>query len=66
MIFNIREGDEVIVHGNTFISSVMGITINGATPVFVEPDKHFCINLDEIEDKITERLRLSLLRTCML
>ena len=37
-LLGIGPGDEVIVQGNTYIASVMGITINGATPVFVEPD----------------------------
>ena len=32
---SIGEGDEVIVQANTYIASVMGVTINGATPVFV-------------------------------
>ena len=40
-------GDEVIVQGNTYIASVMGITINGATPVFVE----------EVSTAIDRRLR---------
>ena len=56
-ILGIKEGDEVIVQGNTYIASVMGITINGATPVFVEPDEYFNINVDEIESKITERTK---------
>ena len=38
-VLGIGTGDEVIVQGNTYIASVMGITINGATPVFVEPDE---------------------------
>lgn len=53
----IGAGDEVIVQGNTYIASVMGITINGATPVFVEPDLYFGINVGEIEEKITERTK---------
>ena len=43
-ILGIGTGDEVLVQGNTYIASVMGITINGATPVFVEPDEYY--NLD--------------------
>ena len=38
-LLGIGRGDEVIVQGNAYIASVMGITINGATPVFVEPDE---------------------------
>lgn len=32
-VLGIGAGDEVIVQSNTYIASVMGITINGATPV---------------------------------
>ena len=39
-VLGIGAGDEVIVQSNTYIASVMGITINGATPVFVEPDAY--------------------------
>lgn len=56
-LLNIGAGDEVIVQGNTYIASVMGITMNGATPVFVEPDEHFGIDVDKIEEKITDRTR---------
>ena len=54
---NIGPGDEVIVQGNTYIASVMGITINGATPVFVEPDEYFNIDADAIEEKITDKTK---------
>lgn len=56
-VLNIKEGDEVIVQGNTYIASVMGITINGATPVFVEPDDYYQINPAKIEEKITDRTK---------
>ena len=56
-LLNIGRGDEVIVQGNTYIASVMGITINGATPVFVEPDPHFGIDPLRIERAITERTK---------
>lgn len=49
----IKQGDEVIVQANTYIASVMGITINGAIPVFVEPDESYQIDADKIEEKIT-------------
>ena len=42
-VLGIGAGDEVIVQSNTYIASVMGITINGATPVFVEPDAYYGI-----------------------
>ncbi|NBI89231.1 DegT/DnrJ/EryC1/StrS family aminotransferase [Lachnospiraceae bacterium] len=56
-VLGIGSGDEVIVQGNTYIASVMGVTINGATPVFVEPDEFFNIDTSKIEEKITERTK---------
>lgn len=56
-ILGIGIGDEVIVQANTYIASVMGITINGATPIFVEPDEYYGIDADKIEDKITNRTK---------
>ena len=56
-VLGIGSGDEVIVQGNTYIASVMGITINGATPVFVEPDEYYNIDAAKIEEKITSRTR---------
>ncbi len=56
-VLGIGSGDEVIVQGNTYIASVMGITINGATPVFVEPDEYFNMDAGRIEEKITERTK---------
>lgn len=56
-IMGIGSGDEVIVQGNTYIASVMGITINGATPIFVEPDEHFGMDVDRIEEKITSKTK---------
>lgn len=53
----IKEGDEVIVQANTYIASVMGITINGATPIFVEPDEYYNIDADKIEEKITDKTK---------
>lgn len=53
----IGKGDEVIVQGNTYIASVMGITINGATPVFVEPDEYYAIDTQKIEQLITDRTK---------
>ena len=56
-ILGIGKGDEVIVQGNTYIASVMGITINGATPVFTEPDEYFNIDASKIEEKITDKTK---------
>lgn len=56
-ILGIGQGDEVIVQGNTYIASVMGITMNGATPVFVEPNEYFNIDVNKIEEKITDKTK---------
>ncbi|MCL2089179.1 MAG: DegT/DnrJ/EryC1/StrS family aminotransferase [Oscillospiraceae bacterium] len=55
----IGKGDEVIVPANTFIASVMSITMNGndATPVFVEPDEYHNIDPNKIESAITPRTK---------
>lgn len=56
-VLQIGEGDEVLVQGNTYIASVMGITMNGATPVFIEPDKYDLLNTSKLEEAITERTK---------
>lgn len=56
-VLGIGKGDEVIVQANTYIASVMGITINGATPIFCEPDEHYNIDTSKIESLITERTK---------
>lgn len=56
-VLGIGKGSEVIVPANTYIASVMGITINGATPVFVEPDEYYNIDVSRIEEKITSHTK---------
>jgi len=56
-VLGIGKGDEVIVQGNTYIASVMGITMNGATPIFVEPDEYYNTDVTKIEELITERTK---------
>ena len=56
-VLDIGPGDEVIVPANTYIASVLGITENGATPVFVEPDQFFCIDANKIESAITKKTK---------
>ena len=53
----IGEGDEVIVQGNTYIASVMGISINGATPVFCEPDEYYMLDAKRLEEKLTDKTK---------
>ena len=56
-LLNIGKGDEVLVQGNTYIASVMGITMNGAIPVFVEPDEYYGIDVGKLEEKITKKTK---------
>lgn len=49
----IGKGDEVIVPANTYIASMIGISENGATPVFVDPDEYYNLDSKKIESKIT-------------
>lgn len=60
-LLGIGRGDEVLVQGNTFIASVMAITKNGATPVFVEPDEFYNIDVEQIEKHITKKTKAILI-----
>ena len=53
----IGPGDEVIVPANTYIATVLGVTENGATPVFVEPDAYYNLDAPKIEARITEKTK---------
>ncbi len=53
----IGEGDEVIVPANTFIATVLAITQNGATPVFVEPDEFYNLDPSLVEAVITSNTK---------
>ncbi len=54
---NIGDGDEVIVQANTYIASIMGISMNGAIPIFVEPNEFYNIDPNEIEKKVTSKTK---------
>ncbi|MBO4919965.1 MAG: DegT/DnrJ/EryC1/StrS family aminotransferase [Erysipelotrichaceae bacterium] len=56
-ILGVGKNDEVIVCSNAYIACVMGITLNGATPVFVEPDIYDNLDADKIEEKINSRTK---------
>lgn len=53
----IGPGDEVIVPAGTYIASVLGITENGATPVFVDSNDNLLIMASDIEAKITPKTK---------
>ncbi|MEQ1691042.1 MAG: DegT/DnrJ/EryC1/StrS family aminotransferase [Gemmatimonas sp.] len=54
----IGAGDEVIVPSNTYVATWLAVTMAGATPVPVEPDRMTCnIDPDRIVQAITPRTR---------
>ena len=52
---NIKANDEVITTANTFVATVGAITELGAKPVFVDCDDTFCMNVNQLEKKITKK-----------
>ena len=54
---NIKNGDEVITAANTFVATVGAITEIGAKPIFVDCDNTFCMNILELEKKITKKTK---------
>ena len=56
-LLGIGPGDEVIVSSNAYIACVMGITMNGASPVFVESDQYLNIDAAAIEKAVTSRTK---------
>lgn len=57
----IGPGDEVIIAGNTYIATVLGVTENGATPVLVDCNEFFEMDEGLIEEAITENTKAVLL-----
>jgi len=53
----IGRGDEVIVPAGTYIASVLGVTENGATPVYVDSNDCLLIDAEKIEEAITPRTK---------
>ena len=53
----IKPGDEIITAANTFIATVGAIAEIGAKPVFVDCDDTFCMDVNKIEDVITEKTK---------
>ena len=56
-MLGIGAGDEVITVANSWISSSETIGQTGATPVFVDVDEYFTIDVAHIESKITARTK---------
>jgi dTDP-4-amino-4,6-dideoxygalactose transaminase len=54
---NILPGDEVITVSHTFVSTVEAIVNVGAIPVFVDIDEYYQIDVNKIENKITNKTK---------
>jgi aminotransferase EvaB len=54
---HVGHGDEVITAANTFVATVGAIAEIGATPVFVDCDDTFCMDVGQVEAKITSRTK---------
>ena len=53
----IGEGDEIIVQANGYIATMLGILQAGGTPVFVEPDEYYQLDVNNIEAAITPKTK---------
>ena len=53
----VGHGDEVITAANTFVATVGAIAEVGATPVFVDCDDSFCMDVTQVEAAITPRTK---------
>jgi dTDP-4-amino-4,6-dideoxygalactose transaminase len=56
-ILGIGPGDEVITVSHTFVASIAVIVQTGATPVLVEVKDDFLMDVDKIEEAITEKTK---------
>ena len=56
-LLGIGAGDEVITCASTFIATLGAIAAVGATPVLVDCDEGFVIDVDQIEDAITDKTK---------
>ena len=56
-LLGIGPGDEVIVSSNAYIACVMGITMNGAKPVFIESDRYYNMDPERIEAAVTSQTK---------
>ncbi len=53
----VGHGDEVITAANTFVATVGAIVELGAKPIFVDCNDTFCMDVDLVENAITERTK---------
>lgn len=57
MALGISDGDEVLTVSNSAVATTLAITNNGATPIFIDVDDFFHIDITKIEEKITSKTK---------
>ncbi len=53
----VTHGDEIITASNTFVATIGAILELGAKPVFVDCNDTFCMNVDQLEKKISKKTK---------
>ena len=53
----IKAGDEVVVPSFSFIATANSVMMCGAKPVFVDISEDFCIDIEDVKEKITSRTK---------
>ncbi len=56
--FGVKEGDEVIVPAYTYSATALAVIHCGATPVMVDVNEDFTINITEIKKAISEKTKV--------
>lgn len=55
----LKDGDEVLIPGNTFIASVLAVVQAGLKPVLVDPEpESFLISIEGVEKSFSDRTRV--------
>lgn len=57
MALGIGKGDEVITVSNTAVATVLAISNTGATPVFVDINDYYLMDMTRLEEKITNKTK---------
>ena len=53
----LKQNDEVIVPAQTWVSTIGAVINVGATPVIVDVDEYFTIDVNEVKKKITPKTK---------